>query len=71
MGGMYAALMAECHAAASLVAAWARAVRVGTALMGTVAGNWNGARNNWHGNNWHGNNWHGKIGMAGIIMATM
>ena len=31
-----AALMAECRAAASLVAAWAPAARGGTALIGTV-----------------------------------
>ena len=29
---------AECHAAASLVAEWARAVRVGAVLMGIVPG---------------------------------
>ena len=46
-----AALVAECRAAASLVAAWARAARQWCAI---------GARNNWHGNNWHGNNWHGN-----------
>ena len=31
-----AALAAECHAAASLVAEWARAARVGAVVIGTV-----------------------------------
>ena len=52
----------ECHAAASLVAAWARAARVGAVLIGTVPAIGTAPTamdgNNWHGNNWHGNNWH-------------
>ena len=57
----HAAARAECHAAASLVAAWARAARVGTALItvpaiGTalaIIGMAETAWRNWHGNNWH------------------
>ena len=39
-----AALVAECHAAASLVAEWARAARVGAVANWNRAGNWNGAQ---------------------------
>ena len=53
---------AECHAAASLVAEWARAARVGAVANWNRAGAWNGRNmsgRNWNGhNNWHGNNWH-------------
>ena len=53
-GGMSrGALAAECHAAASLVAEWARAARVGAVVIGTVPAIGTAVGNNWHGNNWH------------------
>ena len=53
LAAVAATLGAECHAAASLKAAWARAARVGAVVIAN-----RGRQLNWHGNNWHGDNWH-------------